>query len=234
MTMAATTYKTEGIAKATIARMGMYLRCLTYLEQQGAVTLSSRELAEMTGVTGEQVRRDLSSFGRFGKRGSGYDVLRLKTEIETIFGRGVERWRCCIVGVGSLGTALIASRSIQKWGFRFVAAFDTDPNKIGSRIERLPVYSVDDLKAVVRREQIAIGVITVPASSARIVSRNLCEAGIRGILNFAPQSVKVPENVPVLSVDLSQEFLKLSFYIQSAEQQARQERAQINAASHAE
>ncbi len=232
--MAATTYKTEGIAKATIARMGMYLRCLTYLEQQGAVTLSSRELAEMTGVTGEQVRRDLSSFGRFGKRGSGYDVLRLKTEIETIFGRGVERWRCCIVGVGSLGTALIASRSIQKWGFRFVAAFDTDPNKIGSRIERLPVYSVDDLKAVVRREQIAIGVITVPASSARIVSRNLCEAGIRGILNFAPQSVKVPENVPVLSVDLSQEFLKLSFYIQSAEQQARQERAQINAASHAE
>lgn len=230
----AATYNTEGIAKATIARMGMYLRCLTYLEQQGTVTLSSRELAEMTGVTGEQVRRDLSSFGRFGKRGSGYDVVRLKTEVEAIFGRGVERWKCCIVGVGSLGMALMASRTIQKWGFKCVAAFDNDSGKIGTRIERIPVYPVDELKNVVRREQIAIGVITVPGLSARSIARSLCEAGIRGILNFAPQNVKVPEKVPVLSVDLSQEFLKLSFYIQSAEQRAREEQAQINAASHAE
>jgi len=227
-------YKTEGIAKATIARMGTYLRCLTYLEQQGTTALSSRELAEMTGVTGEQVRRDLSSFGRFGKRGSGYDVVRLKTEVEAIFGRGVERWKCCIVGVGSLGMALMASRTIQKWGFKCVAAFDNDPGKIGTRIERIPVYPVDELKNVVRREQIAIGVITVPGPSARSISRSLCEAGIRGILNFAPQNVKAPEKVPVLSVDLSQEFLKLSFYIQSAEQRAREEQAQINAASHAE
>jgi redox-sensing transcriptional repressor len=228
------TYKTEGIAKATIARMGMYLRCLTYLEQQGTAALSSRELAEMTGVTGEQVRRDLSSFGRFGKRGSGYDVMRLKAEIEAIFGRGVERWKCCIVGVGSLGTALMTSRTIQKWGFKCVAAFDADPGKIGTRIERVPVYPVDELKNVVRREQIDIGVITVPGPSARSIARALCEAGIRGMLNFAPQNVKVPEKVPVLSVDLSQEFLKLSFYIQSAEQRAREEQAQINAASHEE
>jgi redox-sensing transcriptional repressor len=233
VTMAAT-YKADGIPKATIARMGMYLRCLTYLEQQGTVTLSSRELADMTGVTGEQVRRDLSSFGRFGKRGSGYDVMRLKTEVETIFGRGVERWRCCIIGVGSLGTALIASRTIQKLGFKYVAAFDTDPDKIGTRIEHVPVYPVDELKTIVRREQIAIGVITVPGPSARSISRSLCEAGIRGILNFAPQNVKAPEKVPVLSVDLSQEFLKLSFYIQSAEQRSREEQAQINAASRLE
>jgi redox-sensing transcriptional repressor len=96
------------------------------------------------------------------------------------------------------------------------------------------VYSVDELKTVVRREHIAIGVIAVPASGARTVARTLCEAGIRGILNFAPQNVKVPEKVPVLSVDLSQEFLKLSFYIQSAEQREREEQAQIDAAAHSE
>jgi redox-sensing transcriptional repressor len=214
--------------------MATYLRCLTYLEQQGASTLSSRELASLTGVSAEQVRQDLSVFGRFGKRGTGYDVVRLKTEVEAIFRRGVERWKCCIVGVGSLGTALIASRMVRKWGFRYVAAFDTDPRKIGTRVERIPVYSVDELKAIVRREHIAIGVIAVPASSARTVARILCEAGIRGILNFAPQSIKVPEKVPVLSVDLSQEFLKLSFYIQSAEQRAREEQAQIDAASRSE
>jgi len=229
-----TNYRLGDISKATVSRMATYLRCLTYLEQQGASTLSSRELASLTGVSAEQVRQDLSVFGRFGKRGTGYDVVRLKTEVEAIFGHGVERWKCCIVGVGFLGTALIASHMVQKWGFRYVAAFDTDPHKIGTHVERVPVYSIDELKTIVRREHIAIGVIAVPASSARTVARILCEAGIRGILNFAPQSIKVPEKVPVLSVDLSQEFLKLSFYIQSAEQRAREEQAQIDAASHNE
>jgi redox-sensing transcriptional repressor len=229
-----TKYGLEDVSKATVSRMATYLRCLTYLEQQGASTLSSRELASLTGVSAEQVRQDLSVFGRFGKRGTGYDVAHLKTEVEAIFGRGVEQWKCCIVGVGSLGTALIASRMVQKWGFKYVAAFDTDPHKIGTRIERIPVYSLDKLKTIVRRERIAIGVISVPASSARTVARILCEAGIRGILNFAPQSIKVSEKIPVLSVDLSQEFLKLSFHIQRAEQRARDEQAQIDTASHSE
>ena len=229
-----TNYRLGDISKATVSRMATYLRCLTYLEQQGASTLSSRELALLTGVSAEQVRQDLSVFGRFGKRGTGYDVVGLKTEIEAIFGCGVERWKCCIVGVGSLGTALIASRMVQKWGFRYVAAFDSDPGKIGTHVERVPVYAIDELKTIVRREHIAIGVIAVPASNAKTVARILCEAGIRGILNFAPQSIKVPEKVPVISVDLSQEFLKLSFYIQSVEEQAREEQTQINAASHSE
>jgi redox-sensing transcriptional repressor len=229
-----TKYGLEDISKATISRMATYLRCLTYLEQQGALTLSSRELASLTGVSAEQVRQDLSVFGRFGKRGTGYDIVRLKNEVEAIFGRGVEQWKCCIVGVGSLGTALIASRMVQKWGFRYVAAFDADPHKIGTRVERILVYSVDELKPVVRREHIAIGVIAVPASSARTIARMLCEAGVRGILNFAPQSIKVPEKIPIVSVDISQEFLKLSFYIQRAEQRAREEQSQIDSASRSE
>ncbi|MDO9100547.1 MAG: redox-sensing transcriptional repressor Rex [Caldisericota bacterium] len=229
-----TTDKTTVIAKATIARMGMYLRCLLSLQQQGVKTLSSRELAEMMSVTSEQVRRDLASFGRFGKRGSGYDVDRLRLEVEAIFGKGSRRWKCCIVGVGSLGTALLASRNIHKWGFRYVAAFDNDPAKVGTRIERVPVYAIEDLKAVVRKEQIAIGVIAVPGPSARAIARSLHEAGIRGILNFAPQVIREPEKTPVLAVDLSQEFLKLSFYIQRAEEKAEREEDEINASSHVE
>ncbi|MFZ2413845.1 MAG: redox-sensing transcriptional repressor Rex, partial [Candidatus Cryosericum sp.] len=134
-----TKYGSEDISKATISRMATYLRCLTYLEQQGTVTVSSRELASLTGVSPEQVRQDLSVFGRFGKRGTGYDTVRLKTGVEAVFGRGVEQWRCCIVGVGSLGTALVSSHMVQKWGFRYVAAFDNDPRKIGTRVERIPV-----------------------------------------------------------------------------------------------
>lgn len=224
----------EDISKATISRMATYLRCLTSVEQHGTSTLSSRELASLTGVSAEQVRQDLSVFGRFGKRGTGYDVVRLKTEVETIFGRGAHQWKCCIVGAGSLGTALIASRMVQKWGFRYVAAFDVDPRKIGTRVERVPVYPVDEIKTIVRARHIAIGVIAVPASSARVVTRTLCEAGIRGIINFAPQTVKVPDKIPVLSVDISQEFLKLSFYIQMSERRAREEQAQIDAVSHGE
>lgn len=98
---AVTKYGLEDISKATISRMATYLRCLTYLEQQGTVIVSSRELASLTGVSPEQVRQDLSVFGRFGKRGTGYDTVRLKTEVEAVFGRGVEQWKCCIVGVGS-------------------------------------------------------------------------------------------------------------------------------------
>ncbi len=226
--------KREYISRATVSRMATYLRCLTHLEQQHETTISSRALAGLIGVTPEQVRQDFSMFGRFGKRGAGYDVAGLKTEIETIFGRGVDQWKCCIVGVNSLGTALISSRMVQKWGFKYAAAFDTDPNKIGTRIQRIPVYALEELKNIVRREHIAIGVITVPASSARSVANLLSEAGIRGILNFAPMVINISEKIPVLSVDLSQEFLKLAFYIQSAEQRAREEQAQIEAVSHSE
>lgn len=226
--------KREYISRATVSRMATYLRCLTHLEQQHDTTISSRALAGLIGVTPEQVRQDFSMFGRFGKRGAGYDVVKLKAEIETIFGRGVDQWKCCIVGVGSLGTALISSHMVQKWGFKYAAAFDTDPHKIGTRIHRIPVYSLDELKTVVRREHIAIGVITVPASNARSIANLLCEAGIRGILNFAPQVITVSDKIPVLSVDLSQEFLKLAFYIQTAEKHALEEQAQIESTSHSE
>jgi redox-sensing transcriptional repressor len=229
-----TKYRAERIPRATVARMAIYLCCLTQLEQQHELTVSSHALAALIGVTPEQVRQDFSIFGCVGKCGAGYDVATLKTEIETIFGQGVEQWTCCIVGTSGLARALISSDVVQKCGFRYVAAFDMDPHGIRMPIKDIPVYSVSELKMVVRREHIAIGVIAVPASAACRVAKQLCEAGIRGILNFAPQVIRTSEKIPALSVDLSQEFLKLAFYIQSTEQRAREEQAQIEATSHSE
>jgi len=104
------------VSMATVSRMATYLECLTHLEHQHMSTVSSHELAVLLGVTPEQVRQDFSTFGLVGKRGSGYDVVRLKTEIELVFGRGADQWKCCIVGAGSLGTALVSSHMVQKMG----------------------------------------------------------------------------------------------------------------------
>jgi len=119
------------IPMPTVSRMAAYLGCLASLEQQHVSAVSSRELAHLAGVSPEQVRQDLALFGRFGKRGSGYDVARLRQEVEGIFRVDGERWVCCMVGAGSLGTALMSSRMTQRWGFRYAAAFDSDVHKVG-------------------------------------------------------------------------------------------------------
>ena len=136
----------------TVSRMATYLGCLASLEQQRVSAVSSRELAQLAGVSPEQVRQDLALFGRFGKRGSGYDVARLREEVENIFRVDGERWVCCMVGAGSLGTALISSRMTQRWGFRYAAAFDSDAHKIGTHIGHVPVYHIDDAETQALKE----------------------------------------------------------------------------------
>lgn len=225
---------TERIPPATVSRMAMYLRCLRDLEEQEKTIVSSRELALLLGVTPEQVRQDFLIVGCTGKCGAGYDVVRLKHRIECFFGRDADHWTCCMVGMGDLGRALISSEMVQDWGFRYVAAFDTDPHRIGTRFHGIPIYALSQLKAVVQREQIGIGVITVCASLAHRAAGLLRAAGIRGILNFAPEALKTSEQTPIVLVDFSREFLKLAFYIQSAESRSREEQAQIQAVSAGE
>ena len=222
------------IPMPTVSRMAAYLGCLASLEQQHVSAVSSRELAHLAGVSPEQVRQDLALFGRFGTRGSGYDVARLRQEVEGIFRVDGERWVCCMVGAGSLGTALMSSRMTQRWGFRYAAAFDSDVHKVGVHIGRVPVYHINDAKTVIRREHVEIGVIAVPASSAQAVAGLLCDAGVLGIVNFAPVNLKVPQKTPVIPVDISQEFLKLAFCIQRARRREQEERLEIEAASGAD
>ncbi|BAL92803.1 putative redox-sensing transcriptional repressor Rex [Actinoplanes missouriensis 431] len=199
------------LPEATIARLPEYLRALHHLAETGAETVSSEGLAAAAGVNSAKLRKDLSHLGSYGTRGVGYDVALLVDQIEYILGLDKNR-AVCLVGVGNLGQALAGYAGFASRGFRVVALFDADPNKVGERINGLTVRHIDDLNAVAAEESIAIGVIATPPGSAQAVADVLVAAGVTSILNFAPGVLSVPPNVDVRKVDLAIELQILSFH----------------------
>jgi redox-sensing transcriptional repressor len=167
----------------------------------------------MAGVNAAKVRKDLSYLGSFGTRGVGYDVQYLLFQMSAELGLNQE-WPVLIVGIGHMGHALANYGGFGERGFPVAALVDADPARVGERIGDLVVRSMDDLEAVVREHNIAIGVITVPAAAAQDVADALVAAGVRAILNFAPAMVNVPEDVSLRKVDLAVELQILSFYQQ--------------------
>ncbi|MGB9887234.1 MAG: redox-sensing transcriptional repressor Rex [Moorellales bacterium] len=202
--------KTPRVPEATVVRLSIYSRYLAQLEQQGVATVSSGEIAQAVGVSAAQVRKDLAYFGEFGTRGVGYSVRALNEEILKILGLS-DVWSVVLVGAGNLGAALVSYRGFARRGFIIRAVFDRDPNKIGRSLNGIPVYAVERLPEVVRAVGARIGIICVPADQAQPVADLLVEAGIQGILNFAPQFINVPERVRVRNVDLSVHLEVLSF-----------------------
>jgi redox-sensing transcriptional repressor len=198
------------ISDPTVRRLSGYYRILGELRAEGEETVSSYGLARRSGATPAQVRKDLSLFGHFGKRGTGYSVVQLEAEIRTILGLN-RRWRVSLIGAGNLAHALFAYREFAEEGFEIVAVLDRDPAKIGQDWNGLPVRSVDDLEEVVREERIEIGIITTPAAAAPGVADRLVRAGVRGILNFAPRKLFVPGNVNLRNVNLAIELESLSY-----------------------
>jgi redox-sensing transcriptional repressor len=180
------------------------------MRASGEATVSSYVLAQRAGVTPAQVRKDLSLFGQFGKRGTGYAVGALHETVRGILGLD-RRWRVCLVGAGNLAHALFAYKEFGREGFEIEAIFDNDPEKIGQMWNGLAVQSVDDLVAVVARLDLDMGVITAPASAAQEVANALVAAGVRGILNFAPRKLFVPEKFHLRNVNLAIELESLSF-----------------------
>jgi redox-sensing transcriptional repressor len=201
------------VPEATVARLPVYLRCLLEVAAGGTATISSETLAEMAGVNAAKVRKDLSYLGSFGTRGVGYDVQYLLFQMSAELGLNQE-WPVLIVGVGHLGHALANYGGFGERGFPVAALIDADPARTGERIGHLEIRHLDDLDAVVRDHGIAIGVITVPAAAAQEVADRLVAAGVRSIVNFAPTTVSVPEDVSVRKVDLAVELQILSFYQQ--------------------
>jgi redox-sensing transcriptional repressor len=190
------------------------------LRGQGVELVSSRELAERSGSTSAQVRKDLSLFGSFGKRGRGYAVDALADTLENIL--GLERsWRVCLVGVGKIGAALLGYRDLVRRGFEVVAAFDTEPNKVGMQVFGIPVRPLSELPRVVRRERVEIGIIATPPESAQEVAKCLADAGIGAILNFAPVELTETDHVPIRTMDVVLELEGLSYLLATA---ARTER----------
>jgi len=200
------------ISDSTIRRLSKYYRSLESLIERGVETVSSDKLAYMDGITSAQVRKDLSFFGSFGKRGLGYSTKQLKKSISEILGLNRE-WRVAIVGAGNVGRALADYREFKKQGFKISLILDNDPRKIGTKIHGIEVKSIKSADELIAKEKIDIAIIAVPVSSAQRVADLIVELGVKAILNFAPVSLKVPENVQVKNENMAIEIESLSYYL---------------------
>lgn len=189
-------------SSSTVTRLSGYYRLLGELEAEDIETVSSERLAERGGITSAQVRKDLSFFGNFGRRGLGYNVTQLRKKIGDILGL-TRRWSVALIGAGNLGLALFAYKAFQKQGFYIEAVFDSDPDKIGKRWDGVTIRSIDDLPRVAAKGGFDIVVIAVPEQAAQHVADAAVTAGVRGILNFAPGKLSIPESVALRNVDLS-------------------------------
>jgi len=200
------------ISDSTVRRLSHYLRALEGFEEEGGATVSSEELASRGHTTAAQVRKDLSHFGSFGKRGLGYRIVELLERLRAIL--GVDRvWRVVLVGAGRIGSALFEYPDFKSRGYDCVAILDSDPEKIGVRWGTTEIRPPEDLETVVAELEIDLVILAVPASEAQEVADRAVRAGIKGILNFAPVQIKVPSSVPVEDVNLVMELEALSFHI---------------------
>ncbi len=199
------------IPDATVARLPIYHRGLQALLRARHHTVSSEELADLVGVNAAKVRKDLSYLGSYGTRGVGYDVKNLVVEIGRELGLS-ENWAVVIVGIGNLGRALASYSGFSDRGFRIVALLDADPAKAGSMVGPLPIRATSELREIVAREDVAIGIIATPGSAAQAVADQMVGAGIRSILNFSPGTLTVADDVAVRGVDLAVELQVLSYY----------------------
>lgn len=204
--------KEQTISKATIDRLPLYYRTLRLAQDDGIDIISSDELGRRLELTPEQIRKDLALFGQFGKKGVGYYVNELKFNVGKILGLD-NHWNIAIVGIGHLGVALANYQNFIALGFNLVALFDNDPNIIGKTVNHVKVKSIDELQSCAKNLKIDIGVIAVPAQFAQQVADKLVKANIKGIWNFAPVKMRVPEDVKIVNEDLSVGLSRLSYYI---------------------
>ncbi len=205
------------IADSTVRRLSIYLRFLEESETRGLATISSEELARRGGTTSAQVRKDLSFFGSFGKRGLGYSVPELSASLRDILGLR-RTWNVFIVGAGKIGAALAQYKGFRQRGFIVTAVYDRDPRKIGAPWESLIVRDIASLEHDLSKEQPEIAVLAVPGEEAQRVADRLVLAGVKAILSFAPTQIQTPPDVTVRSVNMAMELEGLSFALTSRDQ----------------
>ena len=200
------------IPDATIERISIYSRPLERLWEQGTLVISSEQLAKLCKVNPAQVRKDLSHFGEFGVRGIGYGVQDLLMEIKKILVSDRE-WKLGLVGLGGMGMALLSHENFSKRGYRFVAAFDQDPERIGETLPNgLIIQAVDHLAPLTESLGIEVGVIATASAQAQAVTDMFVDAGIKAILNFSPIKLRQPENCLMENVDFSVRLDNLAYH----------------------
>jgi len=195
-----------------VSRLPVYLRALQYMATNGATTTSSQELGEKVGISAAQIRKDLSQFGEFGKQGTGYHIQFLIERLEQIL--KVERvWNVVLVGMGELGHAILRYQGFAHRGFKIVACFDNDPSKLGTKVGEFTIGDVNAIASEVKSAEIKMAMLCVPASAAQAVTDKLVEAGVKGILNYAPVSLAVPHDVRVQYIDPVIGLQRMAYYM---------------------
>ncbi len=186
----------ERLSLGVAARLSRYLQVLTQARKMGRETISSQELSDYTHINPTQIRRDLSGFGKFGKRGVGYNIDSLVAQIRKIL-RTAGQHNIALFGAGNLGQAIASSDIFADHGFRIVAMFDVDPGLVGNEVGGLPVRDFGELEQVVSEQDVVVGVLAVPAAAAQAVADRLVEAGVKIIFNYSEQLLEVPPEVTV-------------------------------------
>lgn len=196
------------IPQRAIPRLSHCYRAL--LESREVRLISSETIAELTGYSAAQVRRDLAYFGQFGTPGRGYPIEELKKALRRILGLDHD-WNVALVGMGNLGAALLRYRGFREQGFKIIAAFDNDLTKVGQTVEGIKIRSLNELAECVKREPIRMAIVTVPTHAAQAVVDQVVAVGVKAILNFAPVRLQVTAGVKVHNIDLAIELERLSF-----------------------
>ena len=199
------------IPDETIRRLPIYLRHLLSLTEQGLEKTSSQKLADSLGINPWQIRKDFSYFGYLGTRGVGYKIYKLQKQIYKILKLDIIN-RTALVGVGNLGSAVLAYPGFKVYGFDIIAAFDADPEKVGKKVAGITIENTTRLWMLDKRG-VNLAIITVPQDAAQKIADALVKAGVRGILNFSPQRVTVPRKVKVISIDIALDLARMPYYI---------------------
>lgn len=199
------------IPKPTVRRLSLYLRALqSRLVEDGPEGISSRELGESTGVADAQVRKDLGSIGAGGQPGVGYRVRDLHKRLRSAMGLETP-WKAVLVGAGNIGRALLAYPRFGAEGFEIVAVFDRAAAVVGRKVAGHVVQPLSNMPEVVRRTGAQLGIVAVPPDQAQVVADRLVDSGVRGVLNFAPRSLRMPGGVSVVAVDFTEALERLAF-----------------------
>ena len=198
------------VSDAVIRRLPGYYRHLRELEALGITQISSQELGERMHLTPSQIRQDINCFGGFGRQGYGYRVSELKGHIGEILGLDHEHV-CIIVGAGNIGCAVARYPSFSREGFRTIAMFDVDGEKVGTRLDNVPVYAMEELESFLAENVVDIAVLTLPRRFAQATLQRLYDCGIRAIWNFAPTDLAHPEDMLVVNVHLMDSLQQLSY-----------------------
>ncbi|MDP8229546.1 MAG: redox-sensing transcriptional repressor Rex [Candidatus Gorgyraea atricola] len=201
------------IPSSSIPRIALYYRALLSLKDTPII--SSQELATLTECSAAQIRKDLTYFGQFGRPGSGYNTEALKLELKKIL--GIDRtWDVVLVGVGNLGSALLAYKGFKSQGFNIQYAFDNDKKKVNKVKEGVKIKDIRDLGKIIKSKDINMAIVAVPQEVAQGAIDELISSGIKAIFNFAPIRPKAPKDIEVLNVDLSMEMERLTYFLRSS------------------